>query len=166
MSTQTQDFDDWFSLNYRRVLSSVLVVCAGDLPRAEDATNDAFLDALEKWPKVSAMQSPRSWVTKVAINKAKRSWLRRRRYVDPVNVGSAIVDAVVGQPLDAESNVELWEAVGRLTMKQRSAIMLRYIDDLTQSDIATELDIAPGTVSATLTQARAKLRVELEGEAV
>lgn len=163
MST-TPDFDDWFGLNYRRVLSSVLVVCAGDLPRAEDATNDAFLDALEKWPNVSAMQSPRSWVTKVAINKAKRSWLRRRRYVDPVNVDSAILDVAVEQPLAGEPNVELWEAVRRLTMKQRSAIMLRYIDDLTQSDIATELDIAPGTVSATLTQARAKLRVELEGE--
>ncbi|MDW3179877.1 MAG: sigma-70 family RNA polymerase sigma factor [Acidimicrobiia bacterium] len=161
MSDQIHDFDDWFSLNYRRVLSSVLIVCAGDLVRAEDATNDAFIDALEKWSTVGVMDSPRSWVTKVAINKAKRSWLRRQRYVDPVNVDSAGAVA-----LDQDPNVELWAAVNRLTVKQRSAIVLRYIDDLTQSDIATKLDIAPGTVSATLTQARAKLRVELEGEAV
>lgn len=161
MSTQTQDFDDWFSLNYRRVLSSVLIVCAGDVPRAEDATNDAFLDALAKWHKVSALDSPRAWVTKVAINKAKRSWLRRNRYVSPVNV-----DMTDRPQFDGAANLDLWDAVSRLSVKQRSAIVLRYVDDLTQGDIARELDIAPGTVSATLTQARAKLRVELEGEAV
>ncbi len=161
MSSQTPDFDDWFSTNYRRVLSSVLIVCAGDLPRAEDATNDAFMDALEKWPKVGAMDSPRAWVTKVAINKAKRSWLRRKRYVDPVNADNVIV-----QSTDPESNTELWEAVNRLSVKQRSAIVLRYVDDLGQAEIASELGVAPGTVSATLTQARARLRVELEGEAV
>lgn len=161
MSGNTPDFDDWFSLNYRRVLGSVLIVCAGDLPRAEDATNDAFIDALEKWSKVSVMDSPRAWVTKVAINKAKRSWLRRKRYVDPINADSVLVHSV-----DADVHVDLWAAVNRLSVKQRSAIVLRYIDDLGQGQIANELGVAPGTVSATLTQARAKLRVELEGEAV
>ncbi|MFT7476083.1 MAG: RNA polymerase sigma factor (sigma-70 family), partial [Verrucomicrobiales bacterium] len=158
--------DDWFSLNYRRVLGSVLIVCAGDVPRAEDATNDAFLDALEKWSKVGVMDSPRAWVTKVAINKAKRSWLRRKRYVEPVNVEPVAIDAVALPQLDGAANLDLWDAVSRLSIKQRSAIVLRYVDDLTQGDIARELNIAPGTVSATLTQARAKLRVELEGEAV
>ncbi len=161
MNNDRRDFDNWFRQNYRRVLSSVLIVCAGDMPRAEDATNDAFLDALQKWDKVSEMDSPRPWVTKVAINKAKRSWLRRKRYVDPVNVDT--VDQFV---VDEQPTVELWNAIAQLSMKQRTAIVLRYVDDLTQSEIATQLDVAPGTVSATLTQARAKLRVELEGEVV
>lgn len=155
------EFDQWFAQNHRRVLSSVLIVCAGDMHRAEDATNDAFLDALQKWDRVSEMSSPTSWVTKVAINKAKRSWLRRKRYVDPVNVDT--LDLAV---FDNASTTELWNAVAQLTVKQRTAIVLRYVDDLTQGDIAAQLDIAPGTVSATLTQARTKLRVELEGEAV
>jgi len=155
------DFDIWYSANYRRVLGAVLIVCAGDLPRAEDATNDAFIDALEQWSNIGVMDSPRAWVTKVAINKAKRSWLRRKRYVGPVNL-----DYVTTSVIDGDSNVDLWDAVNRLSVKQRSAIVLRYVDDLTQSDIASELGVAPGTVSATLTQARAKLRVEFEGEAI
>ena len=128
------DFDSWYSANYRRVLGAVLIVCAGDLPRAEDATNDAFIDALEKWSTVGAMESPRAWVTKVAINKAKRSWLRRRRYVAPVNI-----DNVTTGVVEDDSNVDLWAAVNRLSVKQRSAIVLRYVDDLTQSDIADAL---------------------------
>ena len=139
----------------------MLIVCAGDVPRAEDATNDAFIDALEQWPKVGAMEAPTSWVTKVAINKAKRSWLRRKRYIAPVNVDSSIVAASESSP-----DHDLWGAVNKLSVKQRSAIVLRYIDDLSQSDIAKELGVAPGTVSATLTQARARLRVELEGESL
>ena len=131
------------------------------MPRAEDATNDAFIDALEKWDRVADMDSPQSWVTKVAINKAKRSWLRRKRYVDPINVETLKLPM-----FDNASNVELWNAVGELSVKQRTAIVMRYVDDMTQGDIASELGVAPGTVSATLTQARAKLRVELEGEAV
>ncbi len=161
MSTERRDFDDWFAQSYRRVLGSVLIVCAGDMPRAEDATNDAFIDALEKWDRVSEMDSPRAWVTKVAINKAKRSWLHRKRYVDPVNV-----DSVVASTTDPESNIDLWAAVSDLSVKQRTAIAMRYVEGLSQGDIAQELGVAPGTVSATLTQARAKLRVELEGEAV
>lgn len=155
------DFDEWFQANYRRVLSSVLIVCAGDMPRAEDATNDAFIDALEKWDQVATMDSPGAWVTKVAINKAKRSWLRRKRYVDPVNV-----ETLELAMFDNASNVELWDAVGQLSVKQRTAIVMRYVDDMTQGDIASELGVAPGTVSATLTQARSHLRVELEGDAV
>ena len=161
MSNERRDFDDWFAQHYRRVLGSVLIVCAGDMPRAEDATNDAFIDALEKWDRVADMDSPQSWVTKVAINKAKRSWLRRKRYVDPINVETLKLPM-----FDNASNVELWNAVGELSVKQRTAIVMRYVDDMTQGDIASELGVAPGTVSATLTQARAKLRVELEGEAV
>ena len=118
-----------------------------------------FLDALEEWDRVSAMDSPRAWVTKVAINKAKRSWIRRRRYVDPVNVHT--LDAPI---FDPQTNADLWDALAKLTTKQRTAIVMRYVEDLTQSDIAAELGLAPGTVSATLTQARAKLRMELEGE--
>ena len=159
MNPTGDSFDDWFGQEYRRVLSSVIIVCAGDVTRAEDATNEAFLDALQRWERVSIMESPRSWVTTVAINKAKRSWLRRRRYVELVNEHDA-VDHV------GNDNAEIWDAVRRLSVKQRTAIVLRYLDDLSQAQIADALGVAPGTVSATLTQARKKLRVELEGETI
>lgn len=75
MAEATQAFDEWFRTEHPRVLSAVLIVCAGDLQKAEDATNDAFITAYEKWHRVSEMQSARAWVTKVAINRAKRSFL-------------------------------------------------------------------------------------------
>lgn len=151
-------FENWFDQEYRRVLSAVLVVCAGDVVRAEDATNDAFLTAYEKWHRVRSMQSPRAWVTKVAINRAKKSWRRGQRYVPLANQPE--VAATV-----REVDPDLWAAVGKLTFKQRTALAMRYVEDLTQAQIADALDVAPGTVSATLTQARQRVRTELNGEA-
>lgn len=152
------DFDDWCTAEYQRVLSSVLVMCAGDVQRAEDATNDAFVTAFEKWDRVSGMTSPRAWVTKVAINRAKRSYRLARRHVPIANDDIAVATVV------AEIDGELWAAIERLTLRQRTAIVLRYVEGLPQTEVASELAIAVGTAAATLHQARGKLRVELEGE--
>ncbi len=73
MAEATTAFDDWFRAEHSRVLGAVLIVCAGDVAKAEDATNDAFVKAFEQWASVAAMASPRAWVTKVAINSALQS---------------------------------------------------------------------------------------------
>ncbi len=158
--TDSASFDDWFRAEHPRVLSAVLIVCAGDIGKAEDATNDAFVTAYEKWDRVSAMESPRGWVTKVAINRAKRSFMRRRPHVPLANDDAAILAVD-----DTSADHELWAAVNKLSARQRNAIVLRYIDDLSQADVATELGIAGGTVAATLNHARRNLRIELEDEA-
>lgn len=158
MTDRDQEFDRWFRTEYRRVLSSVIVVCAGDLVRAEDATNDAFVKAFERWPKVRVMDAPTSWVTKVAINVAKRSFSLRRRHMPLSNQDVAVHDA------ELEIDPNLWAAVDRLPMRQREAIVLRYVDDLTQPQVAKSLHVATGTAAATLSQARTNLRAELEGD--
>jgi len=160
MVEASEEFDGWFRREYPRVLGAVLIVCNGDLGKAEDATNEAFIAAYETWDRVSVMSSRRGWVTKVAINKAKRSFLRRRRDVELTNDDSALV-----ADDDPAIDHELWAAVSKLSARQRAAVVLRYVDDLPQAEIATHLDVAPGTVAATLNHARRNLRIELEGEA-
>jgi RNA polymerase sigma factor (sigma-70 family) len=56
---------------------------------------------------------------------------------------------------------ELWAAVRALPVRQRTAIALRYVCDLPQAEIAVVMDVAAGTVSATLTAARRRLAVVL-----
>lgn len=136
----------------------MIVVCAGDVGRAEEATNDAFVKAYERWARVRHMDAPTSWVTKVAINGAKRSFSLRRRHMPLSNEDVAVHDA------DLEIDPHLWAAVDRLPLRQREAIVLRYIDDFTQPQVAESLNIATGTAAATLNQARSNLRAELEGD--
>jgi DNA-directed RNA polymerase specialized sigma24 family protein len=60
---------------------------------------------------------------------------------------------------------ELWEAVNQLPRRQREVLALRVVLDLSQEQVAELLGIRPGTVSATLAAARARLVKVLDGEA-
>jgi len=55
------------------------------------------------------------------------------------------------------------EALDRLAPRQRAAVILRYLGDLTVADIANVMGCAEGTVKATLHQALRNLRVDLDG---
>ncbi len=61
------------------------------------------------------------------------------------------------EPADAE----FWRAVAALPARQREVIALHYVEDLTVADIATALEIAPGTVKSTLHDARRSLAAAL-----
>ena len=59
-------------------------------------------------------------------------------------------------------DLDLWTALDALSFRQRKAIVLRYVEDLSQAEVAYELGIAPGTAAATLSQARGVLKAELQ----
>ena len=154
-----EDFDDWFAAEYPRVVGAVTIVCGGDLARAEDATADAFLRALERWDRVRDMDAPAGWVTRVAVNRAKRSFRWRPR-------SAGFVDSTLHSPAaePQPEDTEVWDAVRSLTLRQRTALVLRYVADQTQAEVARHLDVADGTAAATLHQARQRVRLELEAD--
>ena len=152
--TETVDFVSWYRSEHKKVLAIVTLLCGRDHARAEDATNDAFVKAFERWSTVRQMDAPGAWVTRVALNKAKRSLRLRGRRIRMLHPEDLVEDKY----LDGD----LWSAVNQLPERQRHALLLRYIDDYSQKQIAAELDIAPGTAAATLNQARNNLRTEIE----
>ncbi len=151
------DFNHWYRSEYSRVLAAVAVVCGTESTRAEDATNDAFVKAFERWDSVNSMDSPTAWVTKVAINSARRSFRRARQQSDLVN--SQRLDEVF---TDTHPDAQLIAALRQLSYRQRRAIVLRYFDDLPQAEVAKALGVAAGTAAATLHQARNRLRSTLD----
>ncbi len=158
MSDAEANFDDWYSREYSRVLAAVAFACDGMSPGVEDATNEAFLRALERWHRVGQMNNPTAWVTKVAINQSRR-WFRRTAIERAGAKRTTLLSYV-----DATDNVthaDLLDALSQLTHRQRRVIVLRYVSDMTQQDVATELQVAPGTIASTLHQARSRLKEDL-----
>lgn len=150
-------FDGWYRETFPRVLAG-LVVATGDVDLADDAAAVAYSRAYERWADVAAMESPAGWVFTVGLNHARR--MLRRRTMERRAL------ALLGQrrlsstePPNIDSDV--WEAVRALPQRQRIAVALRYVEDLSQAAIAERMEIAPGTASALLTQARARLRTNL-----
>jgi RNA polymerase sigma-70 factor (ECF subfamily) len=143
------DFAQWYEATYPGVLKAVLAFTRNP-EAAEDASADAFAKALTRWQVVGRMEDPAGWVYRVAVNNAKRSWLRSRRREKP----SGTSDAVVSMP---DLDPPVWAAVDDLPRRQREVVILRYVSGLTEARIATILGITTGAVSASLTSARQRL---------
>jgi RNA polymerase sigma-70 factor (ECF subfamily) len=150
----TPGFDAWYRREHPRLATSLLVV-SGDLDAATDAADEAFARALDRWSSVSHMASPTGWTYRVALNVLRR---RMRR----AQLERRVIRNVTGIPPLELPDPELWDAVARLPRRQRTAVVLRYVADLPEADIAKAMGVARGTVAATLAAARRRLQAELE----
>jgi RNA polymerase sigma factor (sigma-70 family) len=148
-----RSFDGWYRAEHPRVLG-LLTVVAGDADVAREATAEAFVRALERWDRVSTMDSPAAWTYRVGVNLVRRRFRRAAFETRVLTEGRA-----PAPPPAIES--ELWDAVRALPVRQRTAVALRYVCDLSQEEIAVVMNVAAGTVSATLTAARRRLAAEL-----
>jgi len=144
-----ESFDVWYSREHPRVLSAS-VALSGDADAAREATDEAFARAIDHWGSVSDMAVPGAWAQRVALNCLRRA-LRRRRLERLVHWRSP---APVEPPL---VNPELWAAVRALPERQRLAVVLRYVSDLTEQQVAEVMGVRRGTVASTLAAARARL---------
>ncbi len=154
-------FDEWYRRERPRVERIVLVACGGDPDVAADASDEAMVRAYERWRRVRAMDNPHGWVTAVALNVARRKFRRRSHERRVLDVASRTETDVAADP-DVDGSVTLWRAIAALPRRSREVIALRYVDGLTEDQVAASLGIAVGTVSSILSRARRELRRELE----
>jgi RNA polymerase sigma-70 factor (sigma-E family) len=152
-------FEEFFRERYGEVLRSMRLM-AGDHARAEELTQEAFARAYRHWRRVCALDRPVAWVYVVATNEARRGWRREQREASTTSrVDTAAADDATGPIATA---LDVRAALAQLTDRQRAAVVLRYVADLPIAEIAEVMGCAPGTVKATLHQALAHMRVELE----
>jgi len=151
---QAQDFADFYATNRDTVYRAVLVSTRHP-QRAEDAVQEAFTRAYDRWDQVAALDRPRAWVTRVALNVSTSWWRRlRRERADPPDRPGAPDE----RPMDRELIRLVWE----LPLRQRQVVALRILADLSTADTAQALGIAEGTVKAMLHRALRRLRATLE----
>jgi RNA polymerase sigma factor (sigma-70 family) len=148
------DFDEFYETVYPRV-SATLVVAFSDRDLAADAADEAFVRAYAAWDRVSRMTAPDGWVFRVALNLGRRQARKaaRRRTAEQLAVEGRA--PAVAPP----SVLEFAEQVGGLPERQRVAVILRYVADLREQDIAEVMGIRRGTVASLLTTAHRSLNV-------
>lgn len=129
-------FDTWFEHTYRQVLGAMLL-SFGDRDLAEEAAQEAFARAYERWERVSRMDRPTSWVFVVATNVARRGLRRRAK--------EALLFWRPEPPTTTpdQTGLELWDVVRTLPERERMAIVLRYVGDLSEKEVARAMGITP-----------------------
>ncbi len=117
---------------------------------AEELVQDAFVAVHRRWASVT---NPGGYLRTSVVNACRsyqrRAALERRRRPQPA------------EPAHLEAD-ELWDALERLPAKQRAAIVLRYYQDASETDIAADLGVRPATVRSLVHRGLKKLRREIE----
>lgn len=148
------EFESWYLREHPKVVAALTWV-AGDAHVAADAADEAFARAYANWRKVAKMGSPGGWVYRVALNvvrrRMRRSALEQRKLEPPAEVTHAV-------------DQEIWAVVQQLPERQRVAVVLRYLLDLPEQEVATAMGISRGTVASTLAAARKRLAEWLTSE--
>ena len=156
MSGDDADYDLLFSAEFPAVMRTVFLILH-ELDDAEDITQDAFVQLLKNWKKVSRYDRPGAWVRRVAIRLAMES-LRRERLRSRLE---RTTDPPRGHG-PAETDV-LW-AIRELPGKQRAAIVLFYFEDRPTAEIADILGCEESTARVHLQRARKHLADVLREE--
>jgi RNA polymerase sigma-70 factor (ECF subfamily) len=150
-------FEAWYRESYAELLSA-MIVAAGDVPLANEATDEAFARAYERWRRVRAMRSPRGWTYRVAVNVLRRSYRRRRIEESALLRWSAGHASAASEP---DFSIEVLSAVQALPLRVRTAVALHYVGGLTESETAEVMKVNPGTVARHLHDARSRLASSL-----
>lgn len=145
-------FEAFYGDRFRPTFATVYLL-TGNSAVAEDATQEAFLRAFERWRRLADQPWVAGWVTTTALNVARRK-LRRRHQPETVRSGHP----------DAEEVMDLWRAVRRLPLRQQQALILRYRLDMTVEDAAAAMGCGPSTVRAYAARAIRALRDALGDE--
>ena len=132
-------------------LARTAYLLTGDAHLAEDLVQSALFKAAQVWPRIEA--SPEAYVRRILYTQ-NVSWWRRRRITETSLEGYADRPAAVS---DRDLRLSLEAALARLTTRQRTVLVLRFFEDLTEVQTADVLGIGSGTVKSITRQALARL---------
>jgi RNA polymerase sigma-70 factor (ECF subfamily) len=139
-------------------LTGSLVLFCGDRALGEELAQEALIRALERWPRVSRLDSPEAWVFHVGFNLA-RSARRQREAEGRARSRLARERERHAELPDTAVALAVREAINALPPRQRAVVLIRYYAELDVRETARAMHCAEGTVKSLTHKAIAALRV-------
>jgi RNA polymerase sigma-70 factor (sigma-E family) len=141
-----------------RLFRTALLLAGQDRAAAEDLLQLALERAYRHWGRVCRSGDPERYVRRILANAANDRWRRAiRRPERPLDPGAA--GPVVADQTDAVAERDfLARALAGLPPRQRTVLVLRYYNDLPETEIADVLGCSVGTVKSQASRGLARLR--------
>lgn len=127
----------------------------------DDVAQRAWEKAFNAYPKLKSAKNLRSWLLTITARTATDVH-RARKPQSPLDDDHPV--AVDGPSPDDWPDPELWQAVAKLPVRQRTAVALKYIGDLDHPAVAKVLGTTPAASRRLVSDALTVLRKELDHE--
>lgn len=166
-STQVPSFEEYAVASWSMLYRSAYLL-AGNHADAEDLAQQTLIKAHGAWAKVSASGSVNAYVRRILTNTFLSSRRPARRRLELLtdqipewSSTTGTAGGAAGMPGTSDERLALWPHVKRLPPQQRAVIVLRYFEDLSESEIAETLGCSRGTVKSTAHRALKSLQAAL-----
>jgi RNA polymerase sigma-70 factor (ECF subfamily) len=153
--------EETFRAERARVLATTIRVCNGDFDLAEEAVQESFVAALQRWPVEGFPDEPRGWLVNVARNKA----------IDVIRRRVKLRAIVANEPREEEGvSVEQFAVADdrlrlmytcchpALAPEAQVALTLRTLGGLTTEEIARAFLSSAVTMAQRLVRAKSKIK--------
>lgn len=148
---RTAAFEEAVADHYPGLVRRLTAVVGGDREAGRDLAQDTYARAYRAWDRFDG-SDVRAWLYTIGLRLAFNEKDRRRRW--RAWLGTRRPEA----PPWVADHLELHEALAGLPRQHRAALLLSAVDGYTQAEIATMLDVPPGTVASWLARAKAHMR--------
>ncbi len=155
MGDGDRGFADFVSAEQAGLLR-LAVLLSGDRGHAEDLVQTALLKTYRHWDRVSRSGTPSAYIRRVLVT-THASW--RRRLSSSEQVVEAVPDRAVAPPGDGDE--QLRAALRELPIRMRTAVVLRYFEDLSEQQTADLMGCSASTVNTQTARGLARLRAAL-----
>ena len=157
--------EDLFARHQNEIYAYLLRMLR-DPELAADLTQDAFVKAYRAYDALQKPENARAWLYQIAHRVALDDLRRRRivRFVPLVGDTRGAAPSAEHLVMDARLSGDLQRALEQIPDRQRSALLLAELHDLTGIELAAALGVSHVAARALLTRARESLRRALAAE--
>lgn len=142
-------------------LIRVAYVLTGDQHAAEDLLQTALTKAAARWGRIHT--APEAYVRQ-AMYREQVSWWRRRARHRETTMADLPDQAAAVADVSAETRLSVQQALRALPAGKRAVLVLRYLEDLPEAQVASILGCSVGTVRSQTHKALAQLRTALSAD--
>jgi RNA polymerase sigma-70 factor (ECF subfamily) len=153
--------------NLRRVFALIYRI-VGNVADAQDLTQDTFIKALQRKDQLKDGEKSAQWLGRVASNTAI-DFLRRKARVNfteidslPLPLADDSFRRADHEMLRTEEAAYLDQCLDALSVRERTALVLRDVEDMPAHEVAEVLGCSPATVRSHIANARTKFRAIYE----
>jgi RNA polymerase sigma-70 factor (sigma-E family) len=157
-----ESFTD-FVTEARPRLARIAYLMCGDWHHAEDVVQTVLGRLYRRWEKVSRAGDPQGYVRRALLNAVidsrRRGWRREHPagHITEESGGSPIYPVHASDP----TTKAVLHALAQLAPRQRAVVLLRYVEQMSVTEVATELGISEGTVKSQASRGTNTLRALL-----
>jgi RNA polymerase sigma-70 factor (ECF subfamily) len=153
--------------NLRRIFLLIYRI-VGNVDDAQDLTQETFIKALQRQGQLKDLEKASSWLSRIASNTAIDFLRKNKRFAfsdvnELIETRPSSLDSPEQTFLRGERKLQLDGGLAELTVRERTALLLRDVEEMPAEQVAAQMNCSMATVRSHIANARIKFKRYLDG---